>query len=112
MDDLLRNALNRLSAQNDKLKEAEKLYLELEAHKKVLLSQLILKQGLGKSHADKETRAQVTEDWIDFVQGLAEAETNFNNEKRKYSIYENAYYAELATYKREVDVIKKQGVNT
>lgn len=43
MDSQLAGRLNQLNEQNDKLTEAEKMALQLDAHEKVLYSQLLLK---------------------------------------------------------------------
>ena len=106
MDSVLADRLNKLTAQNKRLRDAEELFLELEANKKPLLAQLILKSP-GKSFAEREAQALASEDWINFIKFHVMKETEFNFEKRKYAILEQAYYAELNTYKREDALIKR-----
>lgn len=108
MDDRLKQRLTRLWEQNDQLKEAEALYLELEANRKPLYSQLFL-HAEGKNVAEKEARAYDSKDWRDFMAGLIAAESAFNYEKRKFGILENAFFAEHSSFKLDERSIRKAG---
>jgi hypothetical protein len=108
MDTLLGSRLNALNEQNDKLQKAEAQYLELEAHRKVLFSQLYL-AAEGKNVAEKEANVYVSDDWKRFIGGLIAAETRFNFERRRFEILDKAFLAEYSTLKREADLIPKQG---
>lgn len=111
MDDLLKKALRRLDDVSEELRKSEHLYLELEANRKPMLAKLTV-ESPGKSHAERETLAYQKKEWTDFAKGLALAESDFNYAKRKYSILENAFFAELAGFKREIGIIKKHGIHT
>jgi hypothetical protein len=108
MDRTLADRLNELWKQSDALKEAEETYLRLEAERKPMLAQLTLGQE-GKSWSEREARALASDDWRRFVGGHVMAETMMNHAKRKYSILEQAYYAEYSTFKIEDRSIKKAG---
>lgn len=107
MDQLLRDALARLEAHSKDLRVSEGLHLQMDASKKPLLAQLTLAET-GKSMAEREAKACASKDWRDFYKGMVQAECDYNYQKRRYSILENAFYAELATYKSELKMITKQ----
>lgn len=108
MDRRLEERLEKLSDQIDKLRKVEAVFLELEATKKPLYSQLFLKAD-GKSVADREAFAYSSDDWRDFAAGLVEAESAFNHERRRYELQLKAYDAEHLTLKTETPIIKRQG---
>lgn len=108
MDQRLNERLEKLADQIDKLRDAEKVFLELDAHKKVLAAQLYLKAE-GKSVAEKEALVYASGDWVNFSIGLVEAESAFNHERRRYELQLKAYDAEHLTLKTEVPVIRRQG---
>lgn len=108
MDDRLYKRLEKIEESIDRLKKVEGEFLYLDAHKKVLFSQLFMKAD-GKNNAEKEAAALSSQDWIDFVEGLVKAETNFNHERRMYELRLKAYDAEHLTLKTETPVIKRQG---
>jgi hypothetical protein len=111
MDRLLAGRLNELTRQNARLREAESLFLRLDAEKKMMLASLT-SQAEGKSHAEREGRAMLTKSWEDFARGHAVAESNYQYEKRKFLILDKAYLAEHASFTREAGVIKRHGVLT
>lgn len=106
MDSRLKERLNKIGQRIDQLKKVEKEALFLEAHKKVLYSQLFLK-AKGKSIAEREANVYASQDWQEFISGLIEAQTNYNEAKRLYELNQNAYLAEHATYKIEASAIQK-----
>lgn len=108
MDDRLYKRLEKIEESIDRLKKVEAEFLYLEAHKKVLFAQLFMKAE-GKNNAEKEALAYSSKDWIDFVDGLVKAETNFNHERRMYELRLKAYDAEHLSLKTESPVIKRQG---
>lgn len=107
MDSKLRARLEKIEQSLHTLRAAEHMYLKLEAHRKVLFSQLFLKAE-GKSIAEKEANAYASADWQAFVAGMIEAETEFNNERRFYELRLKAYDAEHLTLKTEAPVIRRQ----
>lgn len=107
MDDRLYKRLEKIEHSIEKLREVEKTYLDLEATKKPLYSQLFL-AAKGKNVAEKEAEAYDSQDWRDFVSGLVEAESAFNYERRMYELRLKAYDAEHLTLKTETPVIKRQ----
>ena len=108
MDARLQKRLEKLEAQIEKLRGAEAEFLALDAHKKVLASQLFIK-AKGSSVAEREAIVYASRDWSDFVAAHVEAESNFNNERRRYELQLKAYDAEHLTLKTEVPVIRRQG---
>lgn len=108
IDRSLAECLNELWAQNEVLKSAERLYLELEGNKKSMLAQITARMD-GKSHAEKETKALASQDWRDFVSGHVEAETAFNYERRKFDILDKAFYAAHSSYKLDERSIRRPG---
>ncbi len=106
MDRELADRLNNLNAQNDRMKQAEGEYRFKEAERKSFEAGLIL-SSTGKSHAEKSTQAQADQRWHEFQTDLAQLETEFNFQRRRYDILMNAFYAELNTFKREDELIKK-----
>lgn len=108
MDQSLANRLNELWKQSDQLKEAEEIYLRLEAERKPMLAQLTINAG-GKSFAEREAKALASDDWRKFMAGHVAAESAMNYQRRKYAILEQAYYAEYSTFKIEDRAIKKAG---
>lgn len=109
MDRTLADRLNELWKQSDALKEAEHLFLRLEAERKPMLGKLTI-NAAGKSFAEREAQALASQDWADFMRGHVQAEVDFNFEKRKFEILEKAYLAEHATFKIEDRSIRKPGV--
>lgn len=108
MDDRLFKRLEKIEESISRLRKVEEQFLYLDAHKKVLFSQLFMKAE-GKNNAEKEAFAYASQDWVDFVSGLVKAETNFNHERRMYELRLKAYDAEHLTFKNEAPAIKRQG---
>ncbi len=107
MDTRLEERLNSLADQIERLRLVEAKFLLLDAHRKPMYSQLYLKAD-GKNVAEKEANAYHSKDWRDFVAGLVNAESDYNNERRRYELQLKAYDAEHLTLKTEAPVIKRQ----
>lgn len=108
IDSLLAERLNALNAQNDVLRMAEIIFLELDANKKALLAQLTI-AAQGKSFAEREAHALASDDWAKFRAAHVQAESAFNYERRRFAILESAYLAAHATFKNEEQIIRKGG---
>ena len=108
MDDRLYKRLEKIERSIEELREVEARFLALEAHKKVLYSQVFL-TAEGKNVAEKEANAYASQDWRDFVGGLVKAETAFNHARRMYELRLKAYDAEHLTLKTETPAIKRHG---
>lgn len=107
MDDRLRDRLTKLQKQSEKLFTSEYNYLQLEAHKKVLYSELFRKAA-GKSVADREAAAYASDDWKDFALGLSEAQAEYNRERRSYEILLKAVDCAYLTLKMEMQLNPRQ----
>lgn len=107
MDQELREKLINLDLQNEILREAEAEFLLKDAGRKPMEADQFLTVVTG-SIAERQAKAHTTEEYIAYVKDLAEVQAKYLFEKRKYSILENAFYAELNTFKREMGLIDKQ----
>ena len=107
MDRRLADRLNEIDSQLEKLRQCEMHFLDLEAHRKVLAAQLFIKAD-GRSVAEREAQVYSSQEWIDFSGGHAQAETEFNHERRRYELLLKAYDAEHLTLKTETPVIRRQ----
>ncbi len=106
MDDSLRDRLIKIDEQTKKLYEVERMFLLLDAHKRVLAAELFIKAE-GKNVAEKEALVYSSQDWINFSKGLAEAESSFNYEKRQYELKLKAFDACYLSYKQEGAAIRR-----
>lgn len=107
MDGQLRERLDKLADQIDKLKEVERVWLQLEGNRKALLAKLTLK-AQGKSFAEREAVALASEDWDQFAIAHADAENEYLHERRRYELQLKAYDAAHLSLKVEVPAIKRQ----
>jgi preprotein translocase subunit Sec63 len=107
MDAALSARLNNLTAQNGKLRDARNAYLLKEAERKHFEARIV-KNSVGKSHAEKMINAQATVEWLNFQKELAVFEGAYEFEKLKYEILNMAWTSEYGTYKIEEGLIKKQ----
>jgi hypothetical protein len=89
------------------MRKAERIFLQLDAHKKVLAAQMFLKAD-GKNVAEKEAFVYASQDWLNFINSHVDAESSFNHERRMYELRLKAYDAEHLTLKTEAPVIKRQ----
>lgn len=108
MDDRLYKRLEKIEESIDNLRKAEREFLQLEAHRKVLAAQLFI-TAPGKNVAEREAQVYASNDWINFTNGHVRAETDFNHQRRMYELRLKAYDAEHLTLKTETPVIKRQG---
>ena len=108
MDKRLFGRLSKIEQHIDVLKKVESEFLYLEAHKKVMFSSLFL-QAEGKNVAEKEANAYASADWVNFIDGHAEKEAEYNYMRRLYELKLKAYDAEHLTLKTETPVISRQG---
>lgn len=107
MDDRLLDRLFKINEQIDRLKGLEKTFLTLAAHEKVLYSKLYL-NTIGANVEIRKALVYSTQDWINFSLGLADAETNYLESKRRYELSLKAYDAEHLSFKSEISAIKRQ----
>jgi len=106
MDRQLAERLNALTKQNEVLRDARLAYLLKEGSRKSFESRLV-RAADGRSHAEKLTNAQATEEWEAFQVELAQLEADFDFQRLKYEVLDKAYLAEHATYKIEDGLIKR-----
>lgn len=107
MDLKLRNKLNQIEEHLAVLKTAESHFLYLDAHRKVLAAQLFLKAD-GKNVAEKEAQVYASSDWIEFSKGHAQAESDFNHQRRVHELLLKKYDGEHLSLKTEAPVIRRQ----
>lgn len=107
MDRALAERLNNLNAQNERLTQARGAFLMKEAERKTFEASLI-KNAVGKSHAEKTINAQATSDWLKFHLDLSILENQYKFEELRYDILDKAFQAEYLSAKLDSDTIKKQ----
>lgn len=108
MDDLLRHRLNQLTEQSERLKQSEGMYRLQEAKRKTMEADLFLTISEAGNVAEKQARVHAHKEYIEFMESLAKFETQYNSDRRRYEIFLNAYFGELAGYKKEMDLIKHE----
>jgi hypothetical protein len=111
MDKRLFNRLAKIEQHIDALKQVEGEFLYLEAHKKVMFSSLFI-SAEGKSVAEREAAAYSSKEWVDFADGHASKEAEYNYMRRLYELKLKAYDAEHLTLKTEAPAIGRQGATT
>lgn len=109
MDSALGSRLNLLNAQNEKLEHAEGAYRLHEAKRKTLEATIFM-ASTGSSVKDREAMVHSDVEYMKFMKELADFETKYNFERRRFDILQNAFYSEMATYKREAGLIQKEGI--
>lgn len=108
MDDLLRHRLNQLAEQSERLKQSEGMYRLQEAKRKTMEADLFLLLESKVSVAERQANVHGNEQYVAFMADLAKFETQYNSDRRRYEIFLNAYFGELAGYKKEMDLIKHE----
>lgn len=108
MDERLLERLIKINDHIEELKQAEKLYLALSAHEKVLYSKLFLNTRGEGNNEERKAMALVSEDWTNFVMGFVEAEANYLEAKRKYELKIKSFDAQYLTIKNELPALKRQ----
>ncbi len=106
LDSNLRERLNRLEEQHEKLVPIIALLKELEGNEKTLWAKLYLQTS--GTVAEREARVYSSDDWINFSKALQSAKSDFINEMRFFEIRQKAYDAEHLSLKVETPVIKRQ----
>ncbi len=106
MDSRLDERLIAIADQVDVLKDVEAVFLELEAHRKVLFAQLYLKTA--GTVAERESTVYASADWINFITGLVSAESELNHARRIYELKLKAYDGEHLSLKTETPAIRRQ----
>ena len=103
----LQQALANLDALNDALGRSRNDYLIQESSRKHFEAKLIL-AAQGKSHAERLVNAQASNEWIDFSQDLARAESKYEHLKLKFQILEKTWLSVHLETKLDQGVIHKQ----
>ncbi len=103
----LKDVLAALGAQGELL--AMKMYEHLakEAQRKHVEATLI-STAPGRSHAERVTQAQSSQEWLDFHTQLAKVEARHEFERLKYTLLEREYQAQYLTLKQDEGLIRKQ----
>ncbi len=107
MDSNLRERLNRLEEQHEKLAPIIVLLKQLEGEEKSLWGKLYLQ--VDGTVAEREAKVYSSVDWINFSKVLQAVKSDFINEMRFFEIRQKAYDAEHLSLKVETPVIKRQG---
>lgn len=102
----LQRLVEMLYEQNTILGKARDAYLRLEAGRKHFES-LLVSGALGKSHADKVTKAQSTMEWLAVQEEIAKAESVFEFQKLKMSIIEKEWQSVYLETKLNDALIKR-----
>lgn len=106
--DSLNKLITALREQNKVLSIARFNYLSKEAEKRHYEAKLIT-EAIGKSHAEKVTLAQSSDDWVVFHRELAKLESRYQFELFKYQILDKEFQAEYLTRKQDGEEMKKSG---
>lgn len=106
MDQDLRNIIQMLHKQNDLLGKARFEYLTQEAERKHFEATLV-RDTMGKSHAERLTLAQGSEVWLGFHKKLARLESEFEFQKLKFQVLEKEFLAVHLTLKLDAETIRK-----
>lgn len=106
MDYRLAERLKAWHEQIDRLKAIHEKYLLLEASQKAMEGKAFLSSE-GQNVKEKEARAHINKDLIDFKKGLALAEAEYLHQRRLLDLRHNEYLAEHVTFKIENDGIKR-----
>lgn len=79
-------------------KEAEKRHYEAR----------LIKEALGKSHAERVMNAQAEPAWFEFHKSLARLEAVFEHRKLEHEVLNKEYLAQYANLKLDGSLIRKQ----
>lgn len=110
MDKKLHRQLSLIQNRIDELKEAEEVFLNLEASKKAQFAVLYLKTK--GTVAERDALVHSSADWKAFSTGLVQAEVEYNSKKRRLELQMKAFDAEYLTFKVENNAINRQGAVT
>lgn len=102
----LEAATQRLEFQLDVLKAARTPYKLKQAQKKHIEHRLI-RDALGKSHAERVTNAYASQLWEEFAMDLARLEDTYEHELLKFEVLKVDYQTKYLLMKEETEQIKK-----
>lgn len=106
MDSQLQLCIDRLNKQNESLGKDRNAFLLKEAERKHFEATLI-QNAEGKSHAERTTNAQATEEWLSFHKDLARRQSVFEFQKLKFEILDKEFWAEYGSAKAEDKIIRR-----
>lgn len=106
MDSQLQDCVQRLNEQNDILGRVRDKYLKSESTRKHYEAKLII-GATGKSHAEKVTNAQGTEDWRKLEFDIAALESSYEFNKLKLEVLNKEYLALHLSLKIDSEVMRK-----
>lgn len=96
--------LTKLEGHNEVLAIARGKYLAKEAQRKYEEARLV-KEAVGKSHAEKVTLAQSSKEWLIFHRELSQLESDYQYELFKHEILKLEYQARYLLQKQDGDLI-------
>lgn len=96
-----------LEAQCDILGKARNEYLGAEAERKHVEAKMV-KEALGKSHAEKVVNAQATYEWMEFHKRLARLEAVYEFQKLKFTVIQADWQSQYLVLKLDASIIRKQ----
>lgn len=105
----LEEATKRLEEQLDVLKAIRTPYKLNLAYKKHLENKLI-RDAVGKSHAERVTHAYASEEWRVFIIKLARLEDRYDHESLKFDVLKTDYQTRYLLHKESEEQIKKYRV--
>ncbi len=107
MDAALQDIVDNLRVHAETFSQVMNRYFAKLAEKDHFES--VLTQSMpGKSQAEKLMMAKATRQWLIFHQELKALEGLYKDEEYKRNLLEKTYFAEMATYKIEESLIRKQ----
>lgn len=102
----LEEATQRLEEQLDVLKASRTPYKLNAAYKKHLENKLI-RDAVGKSHAERVALAYASEEWKTFSLKLARLEDTYEHESLKFEVLKTDYQTKYLLHKESEEQIKK-----
>lgn len=102
----LEQATSRLEFQLDVLKAAREPFKLMLSQKKHLENKLI-RDAVGKSHAERVTNAYGSEDWREFSLLLAQLEERYEHESLKFEVLKYDYQTKYLLAKETEEQIKR-----
>lgn len=99
--------LSALEAQNHVLGKVRNDYLSKEAERRNYEARLV-KEAMGKSHAEKVMNAQSMDEWLGFHKSLARLEAIYEFQKLKFTVLEKEWQSQYLCLKLDAGLIRKQ----
>lgn len=109
-DHPLRPILDAYEAHCAVLSKARYEFLSLEAERKSVEARLI-KEAMGKSHAEKLMNAQAESAWLEFHKRLARVEAVFEHRKLEHEVLDKEYLAQYSALKLDQSMIRRAGID-